>query len=59
MAIRAKCERCHIRWNIKVKGLTPLHLLRCPFCKGPVSRTSHQSRLPLALGEPELEYHAR
>lgn len=58
MANQAKCERCQIRWVIKEKDRWLLRDLCCPFCKGEVKRTSHRSKLPLALGEPELRYHA-
>ena len=55
MASQAKCEKCQVRFHIVLRDQTPLRLLRCPLCKGPVSRTSHASRLPVALGEPELK----
>jgi hypothetical protein len=55
MAKKAKCERCQVWWHIQVKDQTPLRMLCCPYCAGPVKPV--YSPIPgfyLAKGEPVL-----
>lgn len=54
MAKRAKCDRCKVRWVIEVKDQTPLRLLACPRCRGPVSPIYSPCSYRLIDGEPSL-----
>lgn len=54
MAKKAKCDKCQIKWHIKVKDQTPLRLLACNQCGGPVTLISSPCNYPLARGEPVL-----
>jgi len=54
MAKKAKCDKCQIMWYIKVKDQTPLRLLACNQCGGPVTPIYSPCKYPLARGEPVL-----
>ena len=54
MAKRAKCDRCRIKWDIRIMDQTPLRLLACPVCGGDVSPIYSPCGYPRVLGEPKL-----
>ena len=54
MAKRAKCDKCQIKWNIQIKDQTPLRLLTCNQCGGPVTPIYSPCDYRLARGEPCL-----
>jgi hypothetical protein len=55
MAKWAKCDKCRIKWHIKIKDQTPLRELSCPRCGGPVTHIYSPCHYPLATGEPDLK----
>ena len=54
MAKKAKCDKCRIRWHIRIKDQTPLRQLKCPRCASPVTPIYSPCNYPLAKGEPDL-----
>jgi len=54
MAKKAKCDKCRIRWDIRIMDQTPLRELKCPRCAGPVTPIYFPCNYPLARGEPDL-----
>lgn len=54
MAKSAKCEKCKIKWSIEIKDQTPLRLLKCGRCGGPVTEIRSPCHYPVASGEPVL-----
>ena len=54
MAKKAKCDKCQIKWNIQIKDQTPLRLLACNQCGGPVTPIYSPCNYRLAPGEPTL-----
>jgi len=54
MAKKAKCDRCKIKWFIREKDQTPLRMLRCTRCGGPVSEIRSPCVYKLVSGEPQL-----
>jgi hypothetical protein len=55
VAKRGKCDKCQIKWFISIKDQTPLRLLKCPCCGGPVTEIRSPCRYPLVEGEPNLK----
>lgn len=54
MAKRAKCDKCKIKWFIQMKDQTPLRLLKCARCGGPVTEIRSPCHYPVVPGEPAL-----
>ena len=54
MAKRGKCDKCRIKWNIRIKDQTPLRELECPQCAGQVTPIYSPCNYHLADGEPNL-----
>lgn len=54
MAKKAKCDKCQIRWHIKIKDQTPLRMLKCNMCGGAVTPIYSPCHYPVAPGEPVL-----
>jgi len=54
MAKKAKCDRCKIKWFIQEKDQTPLRMLRCTRCGGPVTPIYSPCNYLLTKGEPTL-----
>ena len=54
MAKKAKCDKCKIKWYIRIKDQTPLRELKCPQCAGPVTPIYSPCNYRLADGEPNL-----
>lgn len=59
MAKRAKCDHCQIRWSIRIMDQTPLRLLKCPSCGGPVTPIYSPCNYRLVMGEPASNFNAR
>jgi len=55
MATKAKCDKCRIRWFIRIKDQTPLRELKCPRCGGPVTVIMSPCHYSLVPGEPDLK----
>ena len=56
MAKKAKCEKCKIKWFIQMKDQTPLRLLKCDRCGGPVTEIRSPCHYPVVGGEPVLVF---
>ena len=54
MAKKGKCDRCRIKWNIRIMDQTPLREMKCPRCGGPVTPIYSPCHYDLVEGEPEL-----
>jgi len=54
MAKKAKCDKCKIMWFIRIKDQTPLRMLKCNRCGGPVTPIYSPCDYSLAPGEPVL-----
>ena len=54
MASKAKCDKCQIKWFISIKDQTPLRMLKCPKCGGPVTEIRSPCKYTIAQGEPNL-----
>jgi len=52
MAKTARCDKCQIRWDVKIMDQTPLRELRCPYCCGQVKPVR-------SIGGPGLDYKLR
>ena len=55
MATKGKCDRCAIKWTIRVKDQTPLRELECSRCHGPVTAIRSPCPYILMNGEPNLK----
>ena len=59
MASKGKCDKCKVKWHIRIMDQTPLKEMRCPECHGPVTpiySTSYRIGCDYRLmqGEPQL-----
>lgn len=54
MAKKAKCDKCRIKWNIRIMDQTPLRMLDCPRCGGPVTVIRSPCHYQVVKGEPTL-----
>lgn len=54
MAKQAKCDKCKIKWLIELMDQTPLRLLGCDRCGGPVTVIRSPCDYPVVPGEPAL-----
>ncbi len=55
MAKRAKCDRCQVKWDIKILDQTALKYLKCPRCLGAVTEIRSPCRFTKVEGEPRLK----
>jgi len=55
MAKKAKCDKCKVKWFIREKDQTPLRMLACTKCDGPVSEIRSPCHYTLVPGEPKLK----
>jgi len=55
MAKKAKCDKCKLKWFIRIKDQTPLRMLTCTKCGGPVTEIRHPCNYRIMPGEPNLK----